>query len=342
MRGGESAGRPTPRGVYPGFAKRRQCGDQSLSTLESVQVPSIRPVTLWLVLAPTLLFACDSDDASDQPRGSEQDSTKGHPHGSPVDKLCAAVDCSDPQRKTLTSLLTRKPAAPPTEETLEAANSALADAWRAADFDTDDLADWREQVHGDAAGSRMSAANIVAVHDVLEASQRAVLADLLETRGPGVFFGPRGHGKGGKAKGHERGKGHGRGDKADRGAPDPEAFAAHATDRLCERVSCSEDQRSAIVAAIVAAAPRREQRDDDRSFAAAFRGETLTQNQSQTYLDSLEARHEAERSARDGTFVAVHHVLTAEQRATLAADLAEHGPKGLMPPGGHDRHHKAQ
>ncbi len=305
-----------------------------------MQVPTIRSLTLWLALVPAVgMVGCDDDD-TDEARSAQLDDDAdadsagpGH-HGAPVDKLCAAVSCSDEQRTALTALLTATAPTHPSEEVLTAANAALAEAWRSGDFDADDLSGWRESVHDGGMGPRWSAETIVTAHGILDAKQRDVLADLLETRGPGALFG--GHGGKGK-RGGKHGKGK-RGDERDgdvKGKRDPEDFAAHMTEELCASISCTDEQRNVISGALAASGPRRGDGDEGShaAFAEAFRADTLATATVQTYLDAMKAHHDAQRVARDRAMVTIHHVLTTEQRGTIATRIAKDGPRGLLPHG---------
>jgi len=298
-----------------------------------VPIPSIRSLTLaCLTLAPAFVIACDRDDDAEAARSAEQDDDDDdaadgdhHSKKSPADKLCAAVECTDAQRTTIAGLLAGKPHERPSDATFATANGELAGAFREPDFEAADLAVWREAVHGDQA-PKLSPSTIVAVHTALDAKQRGVLADLLEDRGPGMFFGPRGKG-GGKDHHGKGGKGGKKAGNRDKGGRGPE----HAIESLCERVSCSAEQRTQIAVALDGARPERK-RDEaaDKKMAAAFRSDSLAVADVEAYLDGLMKHHEAEASERDAAIVSVHRVLTAEQRATLATDIAEHGPRGLM------------
>lgn len=304
---------------------------------------TIRSITtLCLVLSPAVLVGCDRDDETDEPRSAEQaddeddddddreaHAGRGRHHKSPADKLCDTVGCSDAQREQITGLVAGAKRERPNHEAFAAANTALAASWKDADFDAADLEAWRDAVHDDGR-PKLSAQTVVAVHAVLDAKQRGMVADLFETRGPGKFFGHRGggkhHGKGPKGEHAKDGKGHrGKG---------PE----HATASLCDRVSCTDEQRTAIGTAIAAGRTERE-RDEaaDRALASAFRGESLAVADVERYLATLDAERAEEMTARDASIVAIHRALTVEQRATLAAAIAEHGPHGVIK-GGRGHH----
>lgn len=298
--------------------------------------------TLCLVLTPVVIAGCDRDDEVDEPRSAAQDDdddeadgdeqARGRHHKSPADKLCDAVSCSDAQREKITGLLAANKPERPSDETFASANAALAAAWKDADFDADDLAAWRDTVH-DEGGPRLSAQTIVDVHAVLDAKQRGMVADMFEARGPGMFFGHRGgkhgkrdHGRDEAASADEAGKG-------PRGKKGPD----HAGGSLCDRVSCTDEQRTQITAALEGGRPERT-RDEaaDRALATSFRSDGLAVADVERYLGTLKQEHAKESAARDAVMVTIHHTLTAEQRATLATDITAHGPRGLIKGG---RHH---
>jgi Spy/CpxP family protein refolding chaperone len=292
---------------------------------------------LCLVLTPAFVVGCDRDDESEELRGAEQDdddddddkTASDHRRKSPADKLCGALGCSDAQHEKIAGLLEGKKPERPSEETFTAANTALASAWKDADFDAADLAAWRDTVH-DEDGPKFSGQTIVSVHAVLDAKQRDMVADMFEERGAGKFFGHRG--KGGHGKGHKKGG------KAGKGGKGPE----FAVESLCERVSCTADQRTTIAAALERGRPQHD-RDEaaDAKLAEAFRADTLPVAEVETYLAGMKQKHEAKSAERDAVMVSIHHALTPEQRATLATDIAEHGPRGIIKGGGHGgRGHK--
>ncbi len=301
--------------------------------------PTIRSITLaCLTLVPALVIACDRDEDTEEARSAEQadvddddDDARGdHHRKSPADKLCAAVECTDAQRTQITGLVAGKKHERPSEETFATANGELAGAFRDPDFEAADVAAWRDAVHGEKS-PKLAPATIVAVHDVLDARQRGVLADLFEDRGGGMFFGHRGkgghHGKGDKAGPH--------GKKGGKGGKHGPEFAVES---LCERVSCTAEQRSQIATALGSGRPERT-RDEaaDKKMAAAFRADTLAVADVEAYMDGMKKHHEAEMAQRDAAVVSIHRVLTPEQRATLAADIAEHGPRGLIKGPGHHK-----
>jgi Spy/CpxP family protein refolding chaperone len=295
---------------------------------------TIRSITtLCLVLSPAVLVGCDRDDDIDEPRSAGQladdeeaddderdaHAGRGRHHRSLADKLCDAVDCSDAQREQITGIVAGAKGERPSPETFASANAALAASWKDADFDAADLEAWRDAVHDDGR-PRLSAQTVVAVHAVLDAKQRGMVADLVETRGAGKLFGH-----------HGGGKRHGKGHKGEAKAGDGHKGPQHAVAKLCDRVSCTDAQRTAIGEALAAGRPERA-RDEaaDRALATAFRGEALAVADVEGYLAIVEAARTKEMAARDASAVAIHRALTAEQRATLAADIAEHGPFGII------------
>lgn len=287
----------------------------------------------FALAAPLAMAACDQqDDDSTVESRSEASADAGERH-SPIDRLCAALDCSDAQAEQLAKLM---PAMPhrdhPDAATFTAANAALADAYRAGDFDADALSAWREAVHDGDAKPKLTAETVLAVHAALDAKQRSTLADMLAAHGPRGLFGG-GHGEG-KRGGHGKGKRDGEAG----GKHDPAMFAAKMAEKTCEPLSCSDEQLQQITAIFADAKGNRPERSDtDAAFADAFRGASLDAGLVRAYLAGLDAAHEAHASGREQAAVAVHHVLTADQREIVAAKIATDGPHALMG-GKHGKH----
>lgn len=283
-----------------------------------------------LALAP---IACDRDDEAEPSEARAADPAQAHGgfKHNPVDKLCDLVSCSDEQREDILALMPAPPKRErPDSAKRDAANLALATAFRSDAFSTDAVVAWRTAKHDGDKRPRPTAEMIVGVHDILTATQRDTLADVLEARGAGALFGKGHHGKDKDGKG-KAGK---KGDRAQRFAAD-----------LCERIDCHDDQATAIATALAAAKPSRERNADaDAAFAEAFRGDTLDARTVTTYLAGLEASHEKEAAQKDAAIVAIHRVLDAEQRSVLADEIADHGLRAIMPERGHHgrggKHHE--
>lgn len=276
-------------------------------------------------------IACDRDDddpdASEEVRAGDQAAAPtGFGKHSPVDKLCALVSCSDEQRAEIAALVPAKQKPERDHAKRDAANAALASAFKSDSFSAAALADYRTATHDGDKRPKPTAQMIVGIHGVLEASQRDTLADMLEARGPGALFGKGG--KHGDKKHGDKDKA-GRGKKGDRS----ERFAAE----LCERIDCKDGQATAIAAALTKAKPSHERNADaDTAFAEAFRADKLDAGTVTTYLAVLDSAHEREATQRDAAVVAIHGLLDAEQRGVLADEIAEHGLRALMP---ERRHH---
>ncbi|MFO0634042.1 MAG: hypothetical protein U0168_14445 [Nannocystaceae bacterium] len=297
--------------------------------------------------SPLLGVACDHDDSpTTESRSASPSDADGPP--SLARGLCELVQCSDAQAQSLAALLPAGAHARPSEQTLTAANAALADAYAAADFDTDALAAWREAVHGDESPALpLDAKTLVAVHDVLDDDQRDIVADRLERGGPFALVG--GHHRDGEHRGHPGGKG----DKRSKGPKGPARgdkprdaeHAAKAAAKLCAPLSCSEEQQTQIAAVLSDAAGARHGRPDrsetDAAFAEAFRADALSLEIASAYLGGLEQAHAKHAAGRDAAAVAIHHILDASQRQQLAARIATDGPRALGPgPRGRGHHGK--
>ncbi|HWB76380.1 MAG TPA: hypothetical protein VG755_15525 [Nannocystaceae bacterium] len=285
-----------------------------------------------LALAP---IACDRDDEAEPTEARAADPAEAHGgfKHNPIDKLCDLVSCTDEQREDILALVP-----PPSKREKpdaakrDAANLALATAFRGDAFSVDAVAAYRTAKHDGAKRPRPTAEMIVGVHDILTAAQRDTLADVVEARGAGALFGKGGHHK--DKDGKDKGKAGKKGDRAQRFAAD-----------LCERIDCHDDQATAITTALAAAKPSRERNADaDAAFAAAFRADKLDARTVTTYLAVLEAGHEQEAAQKDAAIVAIHRVLDAEQRSVLADEIADHGLRAIMPERGHHgrggKHHK--
>lgn len=285
--------------------------------------------------APLTVAACDQqdDEATAVESRSDAQADAGERH-SPVDRLCAALECSDAQAEQLAKLL---PAMPhrdhPDASAFAAANAALADAYRAGDFDADALDAWREAVHDGDAKPKLTAESVLAIHAALDAKQRGTVADMLTAHGPHGLLGG-GHGGGKRGGGHGKGKRDGEAG----GKHDPAMFAAKMAEKTCEPLSCSAEQLQQITGIFADAKGSRPERGDtDTAFADAFRGASLDAGTVRAYLAGLDAAHETHASRREQTAVAVHHVLTADQREIVAAKIATEGPHALMG-GKHGKH----
>ncbi|MBX7083163.1 MAG: hypothetical protein K1X88_28410 [Nannocystaceae bacterium] len=307
-----------------------------------------RLLLLVTLASPLLGVACDHDESpTTESRSASPSDADGPP--SPAHALCQLVGCTDAQAQALATLLPGDAHARPSEQTFAAANAALADAYAAADFDVDALAAWREAVHGaEDPALPIDAKTLVAVHDVLDADQRDLVADRLEQGGPFALMG--GHHRGGEHRGHpggkrgKGGKGPARGDKAE---GDPGAHAAKAAAKLCEPLSCSDEQQEQIAAVLLKAANARHGRadrsDTDAAFAEAFRAEALALDTASAYLGGLAQAHTQHAGERDAVAVAIHHVLDASQRQQLAARIVTDGPRALGPgPRGRGHHGKGR
>lgn len=297
------------------------------------------PFLRFFLPAALLVAACDRDelenpeplddraaeaapsDDDGPPREQAHHRGKGHK----LDRLCEKLECTDDQRVRVEGLADRLWAERP-EPTGDAgaANRALAKSFGGDAFSTADLQAFHAAMGPDA--DEMDALLVEAVgelHGILDAKQRATLAEKIEQRGL-PFAGGRGR------------RHHGpRGD--DRGA--------ELAERLCGAIACTEDQQARIAALVQARPEPGEVPQADReALAGAFRGDALSDDAVNAYLDAAAKVRAADRAAMDARVVELHGLLTPEQRTTLAARVAEDGPRalGIMGKGPHGARGKQQ
>lgn len=286
-----------------------------------------------LLLPAALLLACDRADELDTAQPSEErsaaaaptpddeDPPREHAHhrgkGKKIDKLCESLACTDAQRERIEALAERLWAERP-EPTgdRDAANRTLARAFGGDSFAAADLQAYRAAAGPDTDEmDALVAEAVVELHGILDAEQRATLADKVERRGL-PFVGGRGpkHGRGGDEHG------------------------ARLAERLCTQVSCSEAQ-AAEVAKLAAGLPDPGQvpQADRDALAQAMRGPSLSDDAVHAYLDAAAKARAEDHAVLEATVVELHGLLTPEQRATLAERLAEDGPRGLVGKGHHGK-----
>ena len=291
--------------------------------------PTPRRTTFLRFLLPAALLvaACDRGDeletpelddrtaeaapsADDDAPSREQAHHRGKGHK--LDRLCEKLACSDEQRVRIEGLAERLWAERP-EPTGErdAANQALARAFAGDAFGAADLQAFHAAAGPD--GDELDALLVEAVgelHGILDAQQRATLADKIERKGLPFIGG--GHGKR-----------HGGEHDEDRGA--------RRAERLCEKLACAEDQQARI-AELFQARPEAGQvpnSADRDALARAFRGESLSDEAVTAYLDAAAKARAAERAAFEAQAVELHRLLTPAQRVTLSERIAEDGPRAL-------------
>jgi Spy/CpxP family protein refolding chaperone len=291
--------------------------------------------TLCLPLLFTL--ACDTGDETVEARSADEPAQvaieahhdhHGPPHGRDhgnrmLEHLCGEIECSDEQREAIGDLLAdAKSHGSDNGPDGDARHQALADAFRGETFDAAALPQPSEGMH-EAHRTEM-ATMIVGVHALLTPEQRETIADKIEAGDRMPLLGRHGkhHGD------HEF---------------DPAKHAEHKVERLCELVTCTEaqvEQLATIFTDALAELPPREPPKVDEAMkskvAAAFRTETLALADVEALLDA--ARPAKPRPEMRELLVAVHAVLTPEQRGVLADKIAEHGPHALV--GGKGKHGK--
>jgi Spy/CpxP family protein refolding chaperone len=306
---------------------------------------------LLIPLALTL-GACDTDEqvarsgdapedtaALEHPNADEADPHPGDHHrfrgpGMMIDRLCGELDCTADQRAEIEDLARDLRPEGPFFKDRGTAQRAVADAFRAETLDTEAL---RTQVrsfekHADVLKGTMTDA-LVGLHGILTPEQRAAAADIIEKRGP-MFM--RGHGKHGKHGKHVKHGKHGK--RHAKGAPDMQARADHMVERLCEKVSCTGDQAAQIKAAVTErrTADKAEHGAVGEKLAAAFRSDSFGPEEVQVLIAAKEEKMRTRAERHLEKVAAVHALLTPDQRAVIADEIAEHGPRGFM--GGHGGH----
>jgi Spy/CpxP family protein refolding chaperone len=287
--------------------------------------PRRTPILRFLLPAALLLAACDRELESPEPQGDRAaeaapaDGDGSHAErahhrgkGHKLERLCEKLECTDEQLVKIEGLADRLYAEHPEPAgDRDAANRALATAFAGDGFSTADLQAYHSATRPEA--DEMDALLVEAVgelHGILDATQRATLADKIEKRGL-PFLG----GKGGKHHGKRGGDDH----------------AAKKTERLCGAVACTEEQRAQITELVQAQPEGGEVPEADRTaLAQAFRGESLSDEAVTAYLEAAAKARVAELAARDAQTVQLHGLLTPQQRATLAEQIGEHGPKALL------------
>jgi Spy/CpxP family protein refolding chaperone len=321
-----------------------------------------KPISLLFAASMLFTFACDAgEDPVVEDRAAElsettpaPDVTNGHHakrHGDrskfAADKLCAEVGCSDEQAARIDELFAsrhadRDPAAREAHEAARAeTNKAIALAFAADEFDPAVLERAKPE-HDGASHDDQMIALVAGVHGILTPEQRATLADKLESGG-GMLFGHHGKAKHGK---------HGKHGKRQEGAAerDPSERLAAKVDGLCERVTCTEDQKTQLTATFEGIhEARRDAREDagDRKpnlqpIADAFRADTLNQDalrQAMAAVKREHLSHKADRGQQIGAVVSeIHEILTPAQRAILAKEIEANGVRVLLGKRG-DKHH---
>ncbi len=316
-----------------------------------------------------------AEEVSDPGQADELDPSEAHDRrsakrgrkGPPAERLCAAIGCDDAQTTAIHELFARsRPAKAERKAHREAAKaegaehrSALAEAFREGTLSADAITRQRPRKPGSDRGE-----TLVQLHALLTPDQREQVADMIAERGPKLFGKQGRKGKrGGEGKRHRKGEGKGKG-KGKRnahshgdGAPTPEAELAASSgpksskkiDRLCSKVECTDEQRSALLAKATELHPKpskedREARKAERSrahttLATAFRGESFSAADLEALSAEREAKREAKGQAKGQMLLALQEVLTGEQRALVADMLAERGVRGVLG-GKHGKHGK--
>lgn len=300
--------------------------------------PTHRRVTPLYGLLPAILLlagACEREEALEDPdtlddrsaMAAPDQAEPGAPHehahhggkGKKIDRLCEALACTADQRVRIEGVAERLwSERPGPKGDRRAANAALAQAFGDAGFSSDALRAYHAAVGPDEEEiEALMAEAVVELHGVLTAEQRATLAEKIAERGLPLVGG---HGPKRGGEGPDEGRG------------------ARLTERLCAAVTCTEAQ-AAEIGRLVQARPERSAvpQAEREALAAAFRGEALADEPVHAYLDAVAKARVQDREAMEASVVALHGVLTPEQRAALAAQVAEDGPRALGLGGKHGK-----
>lgn len=319
-------------------------------------------LSVLLIPLTLALGACDTEDSvirdadvADAPAALEQgppdDGDETRPHGDHrafhgpgkmINRLCSRLGCTPDQVSAIEDLARDlRPDGPPDFSGPKEARKALADAFRSDSLDTDVLETHRDafQKRADTMKSTM-ADGLVGLHAILTPEQRDEMAEIIEKRGPRFLSGHHGRGHhGGKHRGHHRAKGGS--DDATAHRPDPARRAQHMVDRLCEKVSCTDEQATRIAEVVsrdVSELKPGAMQDAKRDLAASFRTDDFGPEQVKAHLATAEEAMKVRFDRHKATMAAVHDILTPEQRELVAEAIEKRGPRALMG-GGHRRGH---
>lgn len=232
----------------------------------------------------------ESDDLEDEHHERRHRGKRAH--RDPSDRLCEAVSCSDEQREQVKAAF-----APPQRKAerpdLSEANGVLSRAFAGEDFSQADLDTWVSNTpeRPDRAAHHLE--TLSELHTIFSADQRRVVATQIAN---GQLFG-RHHGS---RHHHRDGEG-------------------HHIERFCRPLDCTDTQMIALGELF---AERPDHDANRQALAAAFEADTF---HADAVSDLLGPPPNA-----DTTIVAMHGVLTADQRAELAQRIAEGGPRAVM------------
>jgi len=258
--------------------------------------------------------ADDADDADDVEAAPTPERTFGRERGhhgkrghegrhDPSGQICEVVSCSEAQLEQVKAAF----ASPERREhgerherpDMSAANAALAQAFAGDGFSEADLKTWAARLperpdHAD--GGERHLQTMSELHTILDAAQRKTLAETITV---GEMFG--------KPRCNHEGSDH----------------RTRMLEHFCEPLACTDAQKTELTAVF----DQRHDGPDREALAAAFVADTFD-------ADAVAGLMERRPEHVNATLVAVHGVLTAEQRATLAERIAERGPWALLGKGG--------
>ena len=318
--------------------------------------------SISFLFAASMLFlttACDPADEPTTERSAEIDSEEAKPcddegkrgdHGKfAVDKLCSELECNETQVAQITELFASMHEGRGEKDheahkaARDAANKVLADAFRADTFDVSVLERQKPERDGDHAEQMIEFAT--GLHTILTPEQRTKLADKIADGGPMFFMGHGGPHKGPRGDG-PRGEGP---DGIDGPKGDPSERHAKHVEQLCEKVTCTDDQKAQLTEVFTAAHEARKAAKDSReepdftAVADLLRADTLDAAKLRETIAAGKVDHEQREVERDNSFgsmmAEVHAILTPEQRGVVADLIEDKGMRALMG-GKHGKHGK--
>lgn len=298
----------------------------------------------------------------------ERGMKRGKHRMKPGAKLCAMVECSEEQQAQIEGVFeARKAAAHERFEGMDIdreahkamrdqAHQSLAEAFRGEDFDPSVLeelhAGAKAKFEGEGRGPEAHVDEAVAMLAELTAlltpEQREQLSKEIAAGELPLPHAPHRSRQRHPENGQHREREHSgfsqdEGGKFDRKAHH-EARLAHHVERFCEPLACTEDQQSQLRAAFEGAHEERraEGKPDFAPLAAALSAEGLDEDAAKAALLALKTKGEGKMERGFGSVAAeVHAILTPEQRAQVADEIAAKGPRAMFGKGGkgHGRKH---
>ncbi len=340
------------------------------STPTSLRNPSLLALGLFGALS---LAACDSnapdvsaasetggaerdasiDDAEPGARGRHGKHAKGHGPEKKVERLCAAVECRPEQESALLEIFTAQKAERgerPDREAMKAErkarHEALAQAFLSDDFTGETLAELSQGRGGKHRDPAQMAETFAAVHAVLDAEQRAKIAEHPMSLMGGHHKKGK-HGKKGK-QGKQASTDFEQGSSSDKAAKHEARRAEFETkfvSSVCETVSCDASQQAELTKLVGEARPpkpdptaRKAERDQ---IAALWTASSFDQAAFTELMGAHADQRQAMKVHRAELLVGLHDLLRPEQRAALVNEMQNgEGPLRHMLAGKGGKHGK--